>query len=383
MLQLIIKNNLMIKRSFLLIALSIVSATCLAFDYKVTLLNKSFEEESYNFLIQKVIDVRLNKQKPIGALVAGFSLNKETVGNDSLDYQMNALFNNKPEMFDNKVKIIMVINQLNLRYIKGMSARGKDLKDELEFTIAIDYYKAGDKTCGLLYQQLFKYKTTAKSAKTTSKDINKTFSETIKNALKDFTKQLKTNKATVATKEFNKDSLFLFLAGKPEQILNKQNFKEGLYFSCKDLYLNKPGVLDSYSFTDSTGLGQRPLIVKAPGYLMERVYAIVRGRRIFVYTGGGNYKEAVFGDDGKLFMPSMANTSLPMLEKGSTASIGILNNLRPTPVSTTTTTTVADKGITIAATDSTAKQPIKQPDIIYKATDFYIDLETGDLVYKE
>jgi hypothetical protein len=251
-----------------------------------------------------------------------------------------------------------------------MSARGKDLKDELEFTIAIDYYKAGDNTSGLLYQQYFKYKATAKAAKTTGKDINKIFSETIKKALKDFTKQLKTDKGAVR-KGFNADSLFQFLASTPTQVINNQNIKEGLYFSCRDLYINNPGVVSNYSFTDSAGVGQRPTIVKAPGYLMERVYAIVRGRRIFVYTGGGNYKEAVFGDDGKLFIPSIVNVPLSVNEKGSLASIGILNTL-PSPV----------KAI-ITASDSTAKQPIKQPEITYKATDFYLDLETGDLVYKE
>jgi hypothetical protein len=165
--------------------------------------------------------------------------------------------------------------------------------------------------------------------------------------------------------------LFQFLENKPAQVITNQNVQDGLYFSCKDLYFNNPGVVSNYSFTDSTGLGQRPLIVKALGYLMERVYAIVRDKRIFVYAGGGNYKEAVFGDDGKLFIPSIVNVPLSVSEKGSSASIGILNTL-PSPV----------KAI-ITASDSTAKQPVKQPEIIYKATDFYLDLETGDLVYKE
>jgi len=375
----------------LLAAFITLSISALAFDYKVTLQEKSFEDESFNFFIQKVIDARLNKEKPIGALVDGFSLNRQTVGNDSLGYQMTALFGRKPEMFDASLKVMMVINQLNLRYIK--SADGK--KMELEFSIAIDYYQAGEKSCGLLYQQFFKFKqyigntkkdlialpgliptliyqgvSTSQALSSPSKigkAINKAFAETIKKALADFKKQIRTNKVMVR-KEFDRGTLLFSLENKPAQVVNSQNVQDGLYFSCRDLYTNNPGVVSNYSFTDSAGVGQRPTIVKAPGYLMERVYAIVRSRRIFIYTGGGNYKEAVFGDDGKLFAPSIVNVPLSVNEKGSSASIGILNTL---PLSV--------KAI-VTASDSIAKQPVKQPEITYKPTDFYLDLETGDLV---
>jgi hypothetical protein len=355
----ILKNNSITKKSFLLAAFIAFGISSFAFNYKLTLLEKSFEDESFNFFIQKVVDARLNKEKPIGALVEGFSLNKETVGNDSLGYQMTALFNRKPEIFNASLKVIMVINQLNLRLMK--SADGK--KEELEFSIAIDYYQSGEKSCGLLYQQFFKFKQPVKSATKIAKDIDKGFTETIKKALVDFKKQIKKNKAIVR-KEFETGLLFQFLENKPAQVVNSQNVQDGLYFSCKDLYFNNPGVVSNYSFTDSAGLGQRPLIVRVPGYLMERVYAIVRGRRIFIYAGRGNYKEAVFGDDGKLFIPSIVNVPLSVSEKGSSTSIGILNTLPP-----------ATKAISATA-DSTAKQP----QTIYKATDFYLDLETGDLV---
>lgn len=358
-----IKNKLSIKRSLLLIAFVAASLSSLAFDYKVSILEKSFEDENFNFFIQKVVDARLNKEKPIGALLEGFSLNKETVGNDSLGYQMTALFNRKPEIFNASLKVLMVINQLNLRFMK--SADGK--KEELEFSIAIDYYQSGEKSCGLLYQQFFKFKQPVKSATKIAKDIDKGFTETIKKALTDFKKQIRTNKVIVR-KAFDTGMLFQFLENTPAQVVNNQNVQDGLYFSCKDLYFNNPGVISNYSFTDSTGLGQTPLIVKAPGYLMERVYAIVRSKRIFVYTGGGNYKEAVFGDDGNLFIPSIVNNLLVAGTKGSSASIGILNNLPSTTK------------VVTHATDSTAKQPVKQPQTIYKATDFFIDFETGDLV---
>ena len=361
------KNHLISKRSFLLIICIALSISSLAFDYKVTLQEKSFEEENYNFLIQKVIDARLNKQKPIGSLVAGFSLNKETVGNDSLAEQMISVFNSKSEVFDGKLKVAMVINQLNLRYIKGITTRGREL-DELEYTIAVDYYKVGDKSYGLLYQQFFKYKAGIKSGKNTAKDLDKIFSETIKKAFTDFKKQLKDSKAFVR-KELNADTLLQFLAGKPLQVINSQNIKEGLYFSCKDLYLNNPGVVSYYSFTDSMGIGQRPTIVKAPAYVLERVYAIVIGHRIFLYIGGGNYKEAVFGDDGKLFIPSIAGVALSLGEKGSSSPIGVLNSLTP-----------ATSAIKPALVDSIAKQPEKPIEPIAKATDIFIDFETGDLV---
>ena len=357
----------MIKRSLLFIACIAVSSSCLAFDYKVSINEKSFEDESFNFFVQKVIDARLNKQKPIGALVAGFSLNKQTVGNDSLDYEMNALFARKPEIFNASTKVIMVINQLNLRYIK--SADGK--KTDLEFSVAIDYYLAEAKTYGLLYQQFFKYKVNTKSADKITRDINKGFSETIKNALTDFKKQLNTNKAVVR-KECNTDSLIQFLTGKPEQMVTKQVIKDGLYFSCKDLYLNNPGVVSNYFFTDSTGLGQRPLIVRASGYIMERVYAIVRAKKIFVYTGGGNYKEALLGDDGKLFIPGITSATLSVDVKEGSANIGLLNSLPAIPSLAKATTA-----------DSTAQQPIKQTQINTTTSDIIIDFETGDLVSRQ
>ncbi len=361
-----IKYKLGIKRSVLLIAFVAISAIGLAFDYKIALQEKTFEDENFNFFIQKVIDARLNKQKPIGVLMAGFSLNKETVGNDSLGEQMTALFAKKPEMFNAATKVIMVINQLNLRYIK--SADGK--KIELEYTIAIDYYQAGDKSCGLLYQQFFKFKTNVKSADKIIRDINKGFSETIKGALTDFKKQLKTNKVVVR-KEFDTGMLLQSLENKPAQILSNQNIKDGLYFSCKDLYLNNPGILDSYSFTDTMGIGRNPLIVKAPGYIMERVYAIVRDKRIFIYAGGGNYKAALLGDDGRLVIAGKTSADLLVDVKGAFASVGILNSIVAVPFVAKTN----------APADSTAQQVIKQPEAGNKIPDIFVDLETGDLVY--
>lgn len=350
-----IKNKLTIKRSLLLIAFVALSISSLAFDYKIGILEKTFEDESFNFFIQKVVDARLNKQKSIGLVVTGFSTDSKTVGNDSLDYQMNTVFGKKPEIFNAATKVIMVINQLNLRYINATTdVSGKE--EAIEFSIAIDYYLKEGKTCGLLYQQFFKFKENVKSVNKIAKDINKGFSETIKKALKDFEKQLKTNKAVVR-KEFNADSLLQFLSTHPNQVITNQNVKDGLYFSCKDLYLNNPGVIDKYSFTDSTELGQRPLIVSSPGYVMERVYAIVREKRIFIYLGGGNYKEAVLSADGKLFFPDVTSATISTDAKIASMafrSFGLIGSLISSAIKQSATTTAT--------------------------SDILIDFEIGDLV---
>lgn len=339
---------------YLLIFLLIANVSCFAFDFKVSLNKKTFEDESFDFLIQKVVDARLNKQKPIGTVMVSFSLSN-TVGNDSLGYEMNNFFNGKPEMFDAKTKIIIVINQLNIRYIREKAdTTGK--KAELEFSIAIDYYLEGGKTCGLLYQQFFKFKKSTSNTKIT-KDINKGFSETIKSALIDFKKQLKINKKEKGIRrQCNTDSLFQFLANKPEQVVTNQNIKDGLYFSCKDLYLNNPGAISNYSFTDSTGLGQRPLIVKVPDYILERVYAIVKDKRIYIYIGGGNYKEALLEEDGKLFFADITSAIISNDTKASSVPIGVLSSLA---------STIKQAGTAITT----------PPDVI-------LDYETGDLVFR-
>src|ERR1035437_359613 len=88
-----------------------------AFDYSVSLKDGTFEGMRYNFTLLKIIDGRLDKTKPIGNLHSNLSFSdKETVGNDSLCDQMNIFLNkSKANFLDTSNRIIVVLNQLNLR----------------------------------------------------------------------------------------------------------------------------------------------------------------------------------------------------------------------------------------------------------------------------
>jgi hypothetical protein len=354
------------KRTFLVLTCIVFHIACFAFDYTFGLREKNFNDIKYNFTLVKVVDARLNKQKPIGSLMTGFALHNETVGNDSLEEQMNLFFKNRPEIFEQATKVIMVINQLNLRYIKERNdATGK--KEELELSIAIDYYLSGDKTCGLLYQQFFKFRESIATTISTRKGLDVAFSETIKGALKDFKKQLDTYKPLVR-KEYAADSLFQSFSNKPAQVVSNQNIKDGLYFSCKDIYLNKPGVLSNYALSDSLGLG-RVVIVKSSDYVVDRVYTIVKAKKIYVYIGGGKYKEALLNDEGKLFFPDVTSTTLSNGAAVGSAVVGIASSFFPL-------------GFIGSLFSNGVESSVKKAGTTTSVSDIIIDYETGDLIKK-
>ena len=333
----------------------------------MTLRDKNFDDLKFNFSIVKVIDGRLNKQKPIGSLTAGFSFNKETVGNDSLGEQMTLFFKNKPNIFDASTKVILIINQLNLRYIRGTNEMGGK-KEELEVLISLDYYLAGEKTSGLLYQQYYKHRENVTFVAKVSKGINVAVSEALINAMTDFKNQINENKVIVR-KEFSNDSLFQFFANKPTQVITNQNINDGIYFSIKDLYLNKPGVVNNYYFNDSTAIGQKSISVKSTGYKLDRVYAIVKSKRLFIYIGGGNYKEALLSDDGKLFFPDITSSNISSSARGGSAAVGIASAFLPLGFI---------GGIVTSATQSA----IKSTGTTKTTSDVIVDFDTGDLIFK-
>jgi hypothetical protein len=240
------------KKSLLFVALIfLVNLKFFAFEYKVNLLEKSFKRAKYNFSILKVIDGRLNKQKPIGFIVERIHQQLETmwVGHDSLGESMTALFKTTHEMFDTSRKIMLVVNQSNIRHIYGYSTLSGNY-NLLEVKLSFDYYKLNENKYELIYQQYITHTEDLKHIRKAAKAINVAFSETVKLAMEDFNKQIAL-KSSLPFKELTADSLLSFLYRKQSQEVTNQNIKDGIYFSCKDLYLNKPSTFKDFSFNVS------------------------------------------------------------------------------------------------------------------------------------
>ena len=180
--------------------------------YRIILSDKFALQNKYSFSIVQVIDGRLNKAKPIGSVVGSFGFNQQYVGNDSLSENMNLFFKKNNKLFDTVCKIVMVLNQLHLRYLGGYSMGSGKIED-LEISISIDYYKLNGITCELIYQQFNKYERSVKFIAKQSKAINLTYFETIESALNGFNTQLRSNKL-VNIQTMPLDSLINLYSGK-------------------------------------------------------------------------------------------------------------------------------------------------------------------------
>jgi hypothetical protein len=96
---------------------------------------------------------------------------------------------------------------------------------------------------------------------------------------------------------------------KPTPVLTMQNIQDGVYFSCRDLYLNQPGVVPTLSFPDTALIGKEPVVLSSSNYVIDKAFALVKNKRIFIYIREHNYKEAMLGEDGKLFFPYVTSWS--------------------------------------------------------------------------
>ena len=354
------------KRFLLLILILSNQFSTFAFDYKVSLRDKVFNKTKYNFSVVKFVDGRLNKQKPIGSVPSGFSYKPHTVGNDSLEEELKPFFINNPSFIDKSNKIIVVLNQLNTRFLKSQNSMGGK-KEELETTISLDYYKINNNECSLVYQQYYK-KLEDVTFSGPTKGINNAFSEILKSSLQDFDNQLKSNQA-IASISIDTTSLYSLLKSKPEQIINSQTIKDGIYFSCKDLYLNKPSLADII-FPDTSIITKEPITLKANNYIVDRAYAIVKYSRIFIYTTSHTYKEALLSDNGELYFPDVTRS---FITASSLTGSAIVSTARA----------FLTIGFIGGFASSLLQDGIKKAGTTKTVSDVTIDFETGDLTFKE
>jgi hypothetical protein len=340
-----------------------------AFEYKVTLQDKYFKKIKYNFSVLKVVDGRLNKQKPIGFIVERIhqQLKQMWVGNDSLEGNMNAFFKSKSQLFDTSLKIMLVVNQCNLRHIYGYSATGGK-EQEVEIKISLDYYKLNGDKCELIYQQYYKYTKDAKFISKATKAINASFSEAIRFALIDFNQQVALKKIP-AGEGVTLDSLLHFIYNKHSQLVTNQNIKDGLYFSCKDVYLNKPGIFKDFSF-DTSLIGIQPILITTNSYTIGKAFAIVKQKRIFVYINNNSYREALLSNDGELYFPNVTRTILSENARVGSNAVGIAGAVLPL-------------GFIGAIASAITQSAIKKAGTTQTKTDIIVDFETGDLTYRE
>ncbi len=265
-----------------------------AFDYKVKIRWNAFEGSKYNFSIVNVIDARLNKDKSIGSLLSGW-YKKKTVGNDSLGPELTAFFKAKRPMFDTSTKIILVIKQLNIRYLKGYSMLSGRF-EAFENVVSLDYYKIKGNTCALFYQQYFRHKEDATNSETNFA-INFTLSETLKFAFNDFNDQLKNHKS-FSLAGLDVPAFCNSFNDKPKQVINNQNIKDGIYLSCRDFYLNQPTLLDDYNLSDN--ISEKPITIKSSNGIIAKAFAIVLAKKIFIYVTDNKYREAVLDNNASL-----------------------------------------------------------------------------------
>ncbi len=368
------------KKSLLIIVAAILNSqlAIFAYGYKVNLLDEAFKGVKYDFSITKIVDGRLNKKKPMGTIL-GFSFTQEPVENDSLGDKMNMFFKNKPEMFNNSIKIILVLNQCNFSNYEQRSMFTGKVQNKI-FTVSFDYYKLNENnTYTLVYQQYFIHTKNTDNIAKLSKGINLSFSETVKVALLDFNNQLKL-KPSIASEEITSDSLFNFLNNRHSQLVTNQNIKDGLYFSCKDLYLNKSGIIKDF-LIDTVRLEKKPasIKIKANNYIVEKAYAIVRQKHIYIYIDNNFYKEALLDDNGNLFFPDVTSSTISKGAKVGSATVGLISVFSYLIPFGGTITGAFVTGATTAAATQGAQYAIGKSGTTKATSDIIIDFETGDL----
>lgn len=293
-------KNIYLKSTILILFL--LGQTCgFAFEHSITLNAGIFENVKFNFSFVNAIDGRLNKNKSLGYFCKDFSEVKESIGNDSLCEELNIFFKKNSSSFDNSNKIILVINQINIKEIKNSN------RDDFEFSLSFDYYKTIGNKCILFYKQFIIYDGRVRMSKL--KAINRVFSEAIKFALSDFNNKLPAL-PKVSDEVIDTSILYNLVTNKSSQVVNNKNIKDGLYFSGKDLYLNKPSSLTNCIIPDTAIIRKRNISLKSDNCPEGKAYAFVKFGRIFIYIIDDNYIEALIDNDGKLYLPNIRRPNI-------------------------------------------------------------------------
>ncbi|MBA3682224.1 MAG: hypothetical protein H0W73_13860 [Bacteroidetes bacterium] len=272
-----------------------ISKALFAFDATFMLNKDAFVYDKYNFSIVKVIDARIDKQKPIGIYYNGLLSNKkQTVGNDSINKELERHFLKYPKSFYEPTKIILVINQINLIEILNKRI------DDLELTLAFDYYRVNENTAKLEYSQYLKYDKGAGTFK--PDDINKLFSSAVAAAFLQFKNQIMYYKPLEFT-ALHTEELEKKLNSKIIRRIDSANANDGLYFNIHQLIKNAPVVTSNYKIvSDSALLNNQAVAVDSKTYLVKKVFAFVKNSQLYIYMGEGIYLPAIIEGDGKIML---------------------------------------------------------------------------------
>ena len=114
-----------------------------AFEYVFSLTDNAFHKGKFQFSIVRVIDARVNDTIPIG-FIPGFSGRPQSIGNDSLAYDLADFFKSDTDNFDTLNKIVLVVNQINFTINQAQYAT---------VMLSMDYYLLRNNKYSLLYKQ--------------------------------------------------------------------------------------------------------------------------------------------------------------------------------------------------------------------------------------
>ena len=282
---------------------------------RIKLRETTFDGMHYGFSVINFIDGRLNKQKESAMEPSGWSLtlSMNSFWNDSLEKEVNTILKKKHSHFDTSVKMIVVLKHVyshQWRDPRGRRGEGR------EVTLSLDYYKTNGSTCTLVCQQYYNYFNRTNLQVSSKKNIPAAFSKALELAFKEFDTQLRLNAHPPFPEVLDTAKLYAASWSMTDQVVTDANVKEGLYFSNKDLYLNKPALI-RYIPTDTLNLVKMREVLNTNDYLSKRAFAIVRNKRVFIYTDDDCYKEFFFTPAEKLYFYSELNTISPGTRTGA------------------------------------------------------------------
>lgn len=269
------------------------------FEYTISPTDNAFKKTKYHFTVDSFIDGRYDAGLPIG-YIPSFSYKPQSVGNDSLANSMNDFFKTHKEPFDTANKIIVVLNQLNLYYFQDFSMLTGKIQD-IKIFLSLDYYKIDHNKCALIYQQFIKSTTSVKFIMSRSKGVDISFSNALHEAFANFETQLESGTANISP---DRDlSEILSYATAKNDIKFKSSVADGVYFSCKDLFMNRPSIFSNAITIDNTEIADGKISLKGNKYVVNQAYAIVSNNKIYVNLHDNIYRSAQADNNGQLLFP--------------------------------------------------------------------------------
>jgi hypothetical protein len=339
-----------------IVMLLLCSSQVYAFDYVFTLTDNAFHKAKYRFSIARVIDARVNDTVPIG-FIPGFSGRPQSIGNDSLTFDLADFFQNDKDHFDTLNNIVLVVNQINFTI---------DQAQNVEMLLSLDYYLVRDNKHSLLYKQYCRHIKNVKTVMVRSNAVNIAFTKAMEAAFDDFSQQLEAGNSSVVY-EMDATALTTSVASTPTPVISNQNLKDGMYFSCRDLYLNKPGLTSGYTLPDTNMLGTEQVSTRNEKTSFAP-FACVINKKIFINTGNDYYRQALLSDSGKVYFHNVNRYSVSTgASAGGAVAGGVLGSF----------------GIVGAVLGGAAQAGITKAGTKTHTGDLFLDFETGRLVWSE